>query len=573
VCSRNHFLLVSTLLLLVAACDDHELPASDATVADANVAIDASIDDANRPPLDAGLADGSPDATLVDGGPADAALPDAAPSDAALLDASLDAALPDAASVDASVPDATPPADAREPPQLGGFVIGRASAGENRWIVRIPLDGGPAINLSPPRGMSTTWFKLSADGQTVVYSAIPVPANPANHRHLYAVPVDGSSPPRELAGAPLTEPISSGFDFSPDGSRIAYLTNEPGGVSRLFTVRVDGSDRVAVSGNRRSATWRWSPDGERLVYNHPRELQPDETLITCADRDCSHSPLPGQLFKQFSFSSDGKHLAVQLSTSQPDVYELRVIDFPREAVHLISTQTTAWSDSLHWSPDSRRLAFFEKNHPDDSLHVACPDGTCNVQMPLPFTFKVQATDNLAWSPDSQFLYAVAQLPNGSPDHVFTICADGSCLHEHDSAGDSWAGGAVWAPDGHLVLRGRLPGTADAVLVADCGDASCARVSASGSVKAASLAMWAGTSSRFAFLASNSIWVNDGFGQEPVQVWQGLSATMLGFDASGQRFIYFAEGSVRMVGIDGTGSRSLEEQLSPRGLLSASLIVR
>ncbi len=586
---RQNLKWLATALTCLVACDDGALVSSDASGADASSSADAGAGADAR--ADAGAdadADADADAGTVDAtNLADAAF-DAPPasSDASELDAAIDAppapidaatmdAASDASELDAAtLPDASAPPP---PPPTGGFVIGRVHAGDYHWLVRIPLDGGSAINLTPPAGFSLGFARLSPDGEYLAYTASPVPASPGTLRRLYVVPADGSSPPTVVSGpVPSAGSVGLTIQFSPDSSRLAYTANGTG-QTELFTVRPDGTERVSVSGGRPASRWAWHPGSGLLVYEHQPPAAPDELMVTCAASDCSHAPLPGQNPSQFSFSPDGAHLAAMISTGDANANRLHIIDFPGEATRLVSAEVVSWSESLHWAPDGERLTYFEAGEPHDAVHIACADGSCNVPLPLPYSFGLADLDHLGWSPDGAYLYAVAQPQYGEPEHTFVVCRDASCVHEHAGAGESWGDAATWSPDNRLVHRGFIPGLAGSRLVADCPDASCARVLASGPATGWNgRPVWAGTSARFAFKASSGLWVSNALGLAPTLVWSALAITPqpLAFDATGQLVVFMAQGEVRVVRIDGTGARILDAQVSPAGNLSSfELIVR
>lgn len=99
----------------------------------------------------------------------------------------------------------------------------------------------------------------------------------ARRSHLFVVPLDGSTEPRDLTPGPHdVPPIDLGgkpdYDFSPDSKRIAYTKNTASVVATstnndLFEVSVDGGEAKQLTthpGNDHSP--RYSPDGKSLAY-------------------------------------------------------------------------------------------------------------------------------------------------------------------------------------------------------------------------------------------------------------------------------------------------------------------
>ena len=95
--------------------------------------------------------------------------------------------------------------------------------------------------------------------------------------HLFVVPADASAPPRDVTPGPHDAPPlalggSRDYDFSPDGTRLAYVKNVSPVVATstnndVFEVGVDGQNErqlTAHPGNDHSP--RYAPDGKSLAY-------------------------------------------------------------------------------------------------------------------------------------------------------------------------------------------------------------------------------------------------------------------------------------------------------------------
>lgn len=81
---------------------------------------------------------------------------------------------------------------------------------------------------------------------------------------IFIVNRDGSGL-HELTRVPTPTTVTS-LDWSPDGSRIAYLLGPRGGAGSLFVVALDGTDPVELLPNLAGATGvTWSPDGRQLA--------------------------------------------------------------------------------------------------------------------------------------------------------------------------------------------------------------------------------------------------------------------------------------------------------------------
>ena len=105
---------------------------------------------------------------------------------------------------------------------------------------------------------SVTWMSLdvSPDGQTIVFEALG---------DLYTVPVEGGRAEALTHGMAFDSQPA----FSPDGSRIAFLSDRDG-TENLWIMATDGSDpsKLSTGGDRiEYASPSWSPDGTHVIVS------------------------------------------------------------------------------------------------------------------------------------------------------------------------------------------------------------------------------------------------------------------------------------------------------------------
>ena len=153
------------------------------------------------------------------------------------------------------------------------------SDGRRSHLFSVPVAGGDPVDLmkgmdadcpsKPFGGMEEV--ALSPDGQSVVFSARDVGREEAwsTNFDLFAVPLDGSAPPRDLTAANKawdTQPV-----FSPDGKTLAFLAMKvPGFESDRTRVALmswpEGRVRVLTEAwDRSPSALAWAPDG-RTIY-------------------------------------------------------------------------------------------------------------------------------------------------------------------------------------------------------------------------------------------------------------------------------------------------------------------
>ena len=213
-------------------------------------------------------------------------------------------------------------------------------------------------------------------------------------------------------------PVAGEVSWNPAGTKIAYVAALPDGGNQIWTVNADGSGAHAVT-----------PEGYQLPI----------------------------------WSPDGTKLAVVNSTSPEN--DIAIADLAAGTTRTITGNSFSTGGATFgapvWAPDGSKLAFVtvvfdEGSGGDATLNVENADGTGRLQLPALMDPALNATRELAWSPDGAWLAFDGYLAagNNSRGALQIVHPDGSGLRTIDPGsstgyGDGDIGG--FSPDGSRVL--------------------------------------------------------------------------------------------------------------------------
>jgi dipeptidyl aminopeptidase/acylaminoacyl peptidase len=203
----------------------------------------------------------------------------------------------------------------------------------------VPPDAGPPAP-PPPAGSSRIAFVSERDG----------------NREIYIVNADGTGLVR-LTNEPANDDAPA---WSPDGSRIAFVSDRSGCGPDLYVMNADGSHvvRRTFSGSYTEAP-AWSPDGTKIVYSavsdgsanlwsvHPDDGAPS---LLCAAPGWDSQP---------AWSPDGTRLALVSDWLAYDsVYDIHLINADGSGFTALTGNIFDYVDYLRssWSRDGTKIA-------------------------------------------------------------------------------------------------------------------------------------------------------------------------------------------------------------------------
>jgi Tol biopolymer transport system component len=200
----------------------------------------------------------------------------------------------------------------------------------------------------------------------------------------------------------------SGYDlagaWSPDGSRIAFISDREGGYYWLYLMNPDGSDQehipLTTDAERGVAGVSWSPDNRRLVYGAVKRVHSKEAITatlfivdldTLDVRQLTDEKTHGACMEP-DWSWDGEWIAMVCTKGTPvgdygEVYIIRpdgsewrrVTSRPEgeESDYPGEPTTWTWVAHPHWSPDGRQIVYGAVVQGQWNLYVIQVDGGNN----------------------------------------------------------------------------------------------------------------------------------------------------------------------------------------------------
>lgn len=262
---------------------------------------------------------------------------------------------------------------------------------------------------------------------------------------LYVVNANGGEP-RVLAEDAVAEFAPQ---WSPDGKSIAFISDRDGNWE-LYVMQADGGHvRRLTRSPRDDHSPRWSPDGSRIVFvREGVELASSElysatpagklTRLT-RNRVGDHSP---------AWSPDGRRIAFAhggLLEAQIVVMDVSNGDFIR------ATKNALDSAVPDWAPGGTELAFVEIAN----LVVVAADGSRRRGFPN-LVARDLIVNTPKWSPDGRrILFSEGPFDTASRDNsrlreLYVVNVDGRGLRRL-TQNQVWDGGAEWSPDGRRIV--------------------------------------------------------------------------------------------------------------------------
>jgi imidazolonepropionase-like amidohydrolase/Tol biopolymer transport system component len=291
-----------------------------------------------------------------------------------------------------------------------------ADAKEDKWDVNAPPGlATRKVQLSVDEG---SWMNVDVapDGRTIAFDMLG---------DIYTMPIEGGTPTRIAEGLAYEHQPR----FSPDGKRIAFVSDRAGG-DNIWLMNRDGSDKKQISKEdfRLLNQPSWSPDGQFIVakkhFTTGRSLGTGEVWLYHVSGGAG-VPLvkkPNERHQKELgepiFAADGKSVFYTRNVTPGPIFEYAQ-DSNTDLFHIerynledgkVSTAASGPGGAVRPtpSPDGKRLAFVRREGTQSKLYVKdLASGTEKkvydmLDQDVQETWAVTGVyPNMAWTPDSR----------------------------------------------------------------------------------------------------------------------------------------------------------------------------
>ena len=253
-----------------------------------------------------------------------------------------------------------------------------------------------------PQVTRTSDIALSPNAQTIAFVS-----NHGGASKIWLVSAKGGEP-RALTEGNQTQ-------WSPNGKTIAFLSGQGTGQVDIWTIQATGGMPARVT-NDKSAKHgiRWSPDGTKIAYISNRAKDQDIYVVDAKGGE------PRQLTQKTNewdenrwapeWSPDGKHIVFVSGRSDYYSDDLWMVDADGSNLHKLTTGIWVMGNP-EWSPDGKSIAFNGNKQSEywyeDMSELDIYDVASGELREIPmdtFVSDFEMNAHVFWSPDSKLIY-------------------------------------------------------------------------------------------------------------------------------------------------------------------------
>ena len=228
--------------------------------------------------------------------------------------------------------------------------------------------------------------------------------------------------------------------YAAERPKIAFSSTRDGN-SEIYVMDSDGRNQVRLTDDpANDLDPSWSPDGERIAFVSNRERGQEQIYVMDSDGGNPMRLTNDSTHQEPAWSPNGDKIAYVRNRGGRQIWIM-------DADGGNQTQLTEVGQNRHpaWSPDGGRIAFRSLKNGAAGLFVMEKNGS----NPKRLAPDRNITSNPAWSPDGQRI-AYDESLGFWPSSIYVVESDGGGQPESltDNLTNKW--GPTWSPDGDMI---------------------------------------------------------------------------------------------------------------------------
>lgn len=324
-----------------------------------------------------------------------------------------------------------------------GRSITYSTSSSSSAIAAVPAEGGAFRTLKDLSEFSAFFLAVSPDSRTVLFNS-----NRSGDDDIWSLPLAGGEPTR-AAFSPT--PVYDGqAQWSPDGSRFAFVSSRAGGQQDVFVQAAAGGEATRLTDwSGYDGSPRWSPDGSSIAYGSSREGTAYSLWVVPAAGGAARRLTP--VFRDvwdYRWAPDGASLVYSADNSagRGRFYRIPVRGgTPREIGGLPPDVSVRL---FHVSPGGAHLAYTTGS---PATFIAVSPTAGGPMRRLLEGSTAMARGILGWSPDGSWLLATRRDSGEALASYWRVPFPEGAPVRLTNLGDTAVSGGVITPDGRTVV--------------------------------------------------------------------------------------------------------------------------
>ena len=259
----------------------------------------------------------------------------------------------------------------------------------NTEIYRMNPDGSNPINVTNNSAGEIN-PDVSPNGMKILFDSTRV-----GHTEIYLMDRDGTNQTRLTNDGTYN---STNAKWSPDGTKITFISKRVGGNPNIYVMNADGSNQIQLTNTGTASSPLWAPGGNKIAFVDNNNLYTMDPVDSNSDGIADNMSLNLGQGKNIKWSPDGSKIA--FGTNRDGNWEVYVMN-PDGTIPTNLTNSGAIIDDYpSWSPDGTKIAFLRGLAGATNIWIMDSNGSNLAQL----TTDSQCNENIAWMANGKILF-------------------------------------------------------------------------------------------------------------------------------------------------------------------------